>query len=158
MIWKALESKDGAEGAKMLEPFALISLAWSSPYNWGDRLRATVFGPIGTHGGLCRTIMKSRICWIPILSIFQSSILSYIAFWATFCQDLFASLGCSSSSVSFNNRSGLTPIANGETFLLEILFLTRSGIMLLVATKLFMFTSCRCFKMFFKSRCFFWKI
>lgn len=35
MIWKALESKDGAEGAKMLEPFALISLAWSSPYNWG---------------------------------------------------------------------------------------------------------------------------
>ena len=30
MIWKALESKDGAEGGKMLEPFALISLAWSS--------------------------------------------------------------------------------------------------------------------------------
>jgi len=30
MIWKALESKDGAEGVQMFEPYALIPLAWSS--------------------------------------------------------------------------------------------------------------------------------
>ena len=29
MIWKALESKDGAEGVQMFEPYALIPLAWS---------------------------------------------------------------------------------------------------------------------------------
>ncbi|MAA67205.1 MAG: hypothetical protein CL915_00230 [Deltaproteobacteria bacterium] len=44
----------------------------------------------------------------------------------------------------------MTPIANGETLLPDILFFMRSGIMLLVAKNLFMFTPCRWFKLFFE--------
>jgi len=52
MIWKALESKDGAEGGTNVwtvcsDPIGLVILA-----NWADCLGATVFGPIGTHGGM----------------------------------------------------------------------------------------------------------
>ena len=135
----------------MLEPFALISLAWlflllvlvASGYHLCAERHKWAYGA-------CLLSKSDLMDSNP--SDFNHPFLSYSAFWTTFCQDLFASLGCSSSSVSFNKRRGFTPIANGETLLLEILFLMRSAIMLLVATKLSIFTPCWRFKMFFQSR------
>ena len=136
------------EDGLLVEMIALIPRAWlflllgivaGSYYPW----------TILAHWGMVSATVKNRICWFKTLSNFQSSTLSYSAFWVTWCQEFFASCGCSNSSVSFNNKWGLTPITNGETLLLDILFLMRSGIMLLVAIKLLMLTPCRSFKIFF---------
>ena len=137
----------------MFEPYALIPLAWS--YLLIGRIANGLLS-LGQYERMevwCRATVKNMI-W-QIQKSFRFSIIHFVVqrllshiLPRPFCFTWLFQFLC-----FLQQQKCVHSHSQGGTLLLEILFLMRSGIMLLVATKLSMFTPCRCFKMFFKSRC-----